>query len=318
MFLSYYQPSFLYGTDTMTLNQGDIDCLEIKYRKTLKCLLSLPDCTVSAAVYLCMGVLPAQAQRDVDILALYGQLAMCDQEAQTIRKIVEHSLTFYGVNFPGWSGLVRRTCLFYGLPDPLLYLQNPWRPDRWRNHCKKIVVGYWETMFIRTVEDTPTLQYMDTSVASLTIPMRGWQLAGLCSTKVIEATIVNWMILGVYFTQELLYKMKKVNSPNCLGCGGYMKETLIHFLLHCKFYDQIRETFLPKLVLLNSKVGELMDNENYLVLSILDPLSSKLPEKFTQSWSSATSAYELSRKFCSNMHRKREKLISEHKNNKPD
>ena len=80
MFLSYHQPSFLYGTETMCLNQGDIERLEVKYRKTLKCMLSLPDCSVSASVYLCIGVLPAEAQRVIDILGLLGQLAMCDQD----------------------------------------------------------------------------------------------------------------------------------------------------------------------------------------------------------------------------------------------
>ena len=47
MFMSYHQPTFLYGTETMPLNLGDIERLEIKYRKTLKCMLSVPDCTPS-------------------------------------------------------------------------------------------------------------------------------------------------------------------------------------------------------------------------------------------------------------------------------
>ena len=177
MFMSYHQPTFLYGTETMPLNLGDIERLEIKYRKTLKCMLSVPDCTPSAAVYLCMGVLPAAAQRDVEILGILGQLANCDQELQNIRGVMEHTLTFYDVNFPGWSGLVRRTCLKYGLPDPLQYLQNPWRADRWRQHCKKQVQDYWELELIQVVENSQTLQYVDTESASLSIPMRGWQLA---------------------------------------------------------------------------------------------------------------------------------------------
>jgi hypothetical protein len=134
MFISYHQPSCLYGTEIMTINLGDIEGPEIKYRKTLKCMLSLPDCTTSAAMYLCIGVLPAAAQRYVEILGLLGQLAMCDQELQNIRTVMEHTLTFYGINFPGWSGLMRRTCLKYSLPDPLQYLQHPWRADRWRQH----------------------------------------------------------------------------------------------------------------------------------------------------------------------------------------
>ena len=44
---------------------------------------SLPDCTSSAAVYLGMGVLPAAAQRDLDILE---QLAACDQDTQKVRR----------------------------------------------------------------------------------------------------------------------------------------------------------------------------------------------------------------------------------------
>ena len=121
-------------------------------------MLSLPDCTVSASVYLCIGVLPAEAQRDLEIIGLLGQLAMCDEEAQNIRAVMEHSLSFYGINFSGWSGLARRTCLFYGLPDPLLYLLNPCRADRWRDHCNKVVTSYWENKLINIVKETPSLE----------------------------------------------------------------------------------------------------------------------------------------------------------------
>jgi hypothetical protein len=100
----------------MNINLGNIERLEVKCRK--KCMLSLPDCTTSAVVYLCIGVLPAAAQRDIEILGLFGQLALCDPETQNIRNIIEHTLTFYGGNFPGWSGVVRKTCSKYSLPDP--------------------------------------------------------------------------------------------------------------------------------------------------------------------------------------------------------
>ena len=77
-------------------------------------MLALPDCTSTS-----IGVLPASAQRDVDILGVLGQIALCDEEAQNIKGIIENSLTFYRIKFNGWSGLVRRTCLKSGLPDPL-------------------------------------------------------------------------------------------------------------------------------------------------------------------------------------------------------
>ena len=95
----------------MPINITEFERLETKYRKSLKCMMSLPDCTPSDAVYLCMGILPASAQRDIEILGLLGQLAVCDGDAQNIRDVIENTLTFYGINFTGWSGLVRRTCL---------------------------------------------------------------------------------------------------------------------------------------------------------------------------------------------------------------
>ena len=223
-------------------------------------------------VYLWIGVLPAAAQCDVEILGLLGQSVMCVQELQNIRTVMEHSLKFNGVNFPGWSGLVRRKCLKYGLPDPLQYLQHPWRADRWRLHCKRAVQDYWETQLNQTVKTSETLQYVDTEAASLSIPMRGWQLAGLCSVKVRQATIVNWMLLGVYFTRQLLFKMKKVESDKCFGCEENDREHLEHFLIHCPFYQNIGEEYLPQLVLFNPNISSIFDDEQQAILLILDPV----------------------------------------------
>ena len=89
-------------------------------------------------------------------------------------------------------------------------MENPWRPDRWREHCKRTVVSYWETQLLQTTGNR--LKYMDLDYASVQIPMRVWQMAGLCSESVRQATIVSWMLLGVYFTREFLYKMKKISS----------------------------------------------------------------------------------------------------------
>ena len=116
--------------------------------------------------------------------------------------------------------------------------------------------------------------------------------------KVRQATIINWMILGVYFTRELLFKMKKVKSDRCYGCETNTTENLGHFLIHCPFYQNIREKYLPKFLLL-------------VILSILDPLSSKLPDAVKKGWSSVQSAYEFSHNLCSDMHKKRDKFYND-------
>ena len=314
VFLSYHQPSYLYGLDTMPINTTDMARLETKYRQVLKNMLSMPVCVSSALVYLTMGVLPATAQRDVEILGLLGQLALCDQEEQNIRIIVQHNLSFFDDKFGGWSGLVRNTAAVYGLPDPLQYMGHPWRSDRWRAHSREIVTKYWDRKLRNDLlagdgEEKSSATFVDLNHLSTSTPMRIWQQAGLDSIAVKEATPVSWMYCGVYFTREFMFLMKTVKSPFCV-CDNSTPENLSHFILHCKMYQNIREQYIPNYIQMNSNIPSICDNEKLLLISILDPLSSKLPDIITRNWSSVRDVYQLSRKFVYRMHLKREKIYT--------
>ena len=62
---------------------------------------------------------------------------------------------------------------------------------------------------------------------------------------------------------------------------------------------------------MNKKLPEIIENENLLIISILDPLSSKLPPSVTSGWSSVSGVYELARKYCHRIHTKREKIYAD-------
>ena len=316
VFLSYHQPSYLYGLDTMPVNIADMAKVEVKYRQTLKNMLSLPDCVSTPLVYLTIGVLPATAQRDLDILGLLGQLALSDQDDQNVMKVINHNLTFFDEKFGGWSGLVRKTAATYGLPDPLLYMMNPWRPDRWRSHCRTAIVKFWDKKLREELEYNKdgviksSSIFVDTESVSTTHPMRIWQQAGLSSQNVKEATPVSWMFCGTYFTRELLFKMKKSKSPACV-CNNSTIENLSHFLLTCDLYSEIRQQYIPKYLQLNKNILKICHDETKILISILDPLSCKLPSEVTTNWTSVSAVYALSRKFVHRMHLKRDKIYNE-------
>ena len=80
IFQSYHSPVGLFGLDTVHMNKTDMARLEVKYRGELKRMMALPDHTPSAAVYLMIGVMPAEAVRDLEILGLFGQVAVCSSE----------------------------------------------------------------------------------------------------------------------------------------------------------------------------------------------------------------------------------------------
>ena len=70
--------------------------------------------------------------------------------------------------------------------------------------------------------------------------------AGLDSGQVRKATVVSWMVLGVFKTREALAKMKAVKSDKCLACNENETESFPHLLLHCPFYPKIRNEYLIK------------------------------------------------------------------------
>jgi hypothetical protein len=75
----------------------------------------------------------------------------------------------------------------------------------------------------------------------------------------------------------------------------------------------IREAYLPQHFAQNKCISDVLDVEDETMLSILDPLSSKLPDTVIKNWVSANKVYKLSREFCYNIHRKRTKLYDDDK-----
>ena len=120
-----------------------MDRLETKYRSVLRNVHSLPSSVSVPPIYLCIGLLPATAERGIEVFGLLGQIAGCSRDLQAVSDIIEDGLVRFDISFPGWSGIVRRTCTLYGLDDPLELLQHSWRSGRWRQYCKKVVTNYW-------------------------------------------------------------------------------------------------------------------------------------------------------------------------------
>ena len=139
-----------------------------------------------------------------------------------------------------------------------------------------------------------TLCLLDISSLSIMKPAKVWSMAGLDSIEVRKSTVVNWMTLGVYKTREALHTMKIIKSPQCTACSMNAIGSLSHYLIYCPFTAEIREKYVPQFVLANPKVASLANNETALLISILDPESSLLPEEIRHNWESSKKIYALS------------------------
>ena len=83
----------------------------------------------------------------------------------------------------------------------------------------------------------------------------------------------------------------------------------VDYIFYIHIY--IREKYLPQYILQYSRISEILNDEELIIQTILDPVSSNLPEIIRNNWVSVKTAYTLSRQFCYNLHKKREKLYRE-------
>ena len=86
---------------TFNINKGDLEHIEISYRSVIKHMMAVPDNTPSCSIDLVAGIFPAEAQRDLEILGLLGQLAVCPADLQNVTDIIYNNLVFYDTQF-GW------------------------------------------------------------------------------------------------------------------------------------------------------------------------------------------------------------------------
>ena len=163
-----------------------------------------------------MAVLPAAAERDIQILRLLGQLAICDRDQQAVSTSLENNLGEEDINFVGWSGLARRTTSLYGLLDPLELFQNPWASDRWSEFAKTAVIKYWMTLLQNSAASYTSLDMFDTSRLNLMSPHPIWTAAGSSPISVMKVTVVTWLLQNKYKTGGKLHKIRKTKSPECV------------------------------------------------------------------------------------------------------
>ena len=159
---------------------------------------------------LLIWILPANAQCDLEIMGLLCQLALCDEENQNVQRSIVNNRALFDGKFVDLSSLATRTPAVYGLPDHMQHFEHPWRPDRWRFHCRTVISDNWDEKLRAKAGPRSSSQFTDVDSLLTIVPMRICQQAGINFVSVKQATIVSWMYCSTYFTWELMHTMHKV------------------------------------------------------------------------------------------------------------
>ena len=158
------------------------------------------------------------------------------------------------------------------------------------------------------------LEFINTTTLTTAKPHNIYKYAGLDSNNVRKCTAQMWFLLGVYHTNELLYKMGKSKISNCPRCQ--CGDSITHMILHCQEFSQIRQTFISDLSEQNASIAKYLDNDKISIVTFLDPESPSLPCEISEGWRDISKVYQLCRDFCWNIHAKKEKIKTIENNRK--
>ncbi|CAG2203169.1 unnamed protein product [Mytilus edulis] len=214
--------------------------------KTIKQILSLPISTADPAIYLLSGLLPINAEIDIKIITLLGNI-LCSDKSTVEWKIANRQLKIKSCKSNSWFIDAKKICFKYQLTDPVEFLDTITTKETWKRSMVNKIKTYWHRKILDEKEHFNSLQYLS-PIYSL------GHCHPLISISTSDPKIIQKLpprvkiATGVYILQS---QRAKYNSnavdPTCQLCKNG-EETLSHFLLTCVTLDAVRKPILEKIV----------------------------------------------------------------------
>ena len=204
------------GVSTLVLSGQQLEVLHQHYKVTVRQVLRLSDKTPECFVMFVAGTLPATALLHLGQLTLLGMVARLGPNC-ILNKMGQASLLSAN-NSHCWFLKVRQLSQQYGLPDPLLVLQQPTTKGRWKSTCRSRVVDWWQIHYRGQASNTDSLTLFQYQYFSLSSPPRVLTTAQ-SPYEVSRALTVVRMMSGRYITDHRTRNWDQANPEGlCRLC----------------------------------------------------------------------------------------------------
>ena len=241
----YGTPVLLSGIGALALKKSEIEIIDNHYKVTLESLMKLHPRSPISATHFLAGSLPGTALVHLRILSNFGMIARKPQSL--LHKLALDYFSCHKLSAKSWFDQVRKICLMYQLPHPLILMRNQQPEEAFKKLTRSAVIRYWETKYRQEALQLPSLKYFHPEFMSLSTPHQLWRSAHSSSYEVSKAIVQARMLSGRYRT-ELLCSHWSANrngwclTPSCQGCE--IPEDLEHILAFCPSLDKTRENLL--------------------------------------------------------------------------
>ena len=235
----YGAPVLLSGCASLVLSISEVSTIDSHYRTVTRQILRLPKNTPECFVMFVSGSLPAKALLHLRMLSLLGMIGRLGREGILFR--IGCNALSNPVSNKSWFISARLVTQQYGLPDPLLVLQQPDSSLKWKTTCRKKVTEWWETHYRGQAMMLDSLAYFKSDWFSLSRPHLIISAPG-SPYEVGRAATVLRMLSGRYITDHRSRRWDKSNPEGlCRLCPAPAPVgDLIHQLLFCNALEPAR------------------------------------------------------------------------------
>ena len=273
---SYVLPRLIYGLESLVLSKTELLTLERAYKQLLRTLLTLREGTADEAVYFLIGLPPLEAELDIRILSIFGNITrLCHDHP--LRRIALRQISFPSAGKEGWFKMVLRVSDKYNLKDLLCAsLISPWSKLAWKSYIRKVVLNYWIYMLKANADCKSSLRFMITDDIQSFSVHHLWPRGGCASRPRVAASYRAKILSGSYILQSnrARFNQNQIN-PTCPLCHS-APEDLPHFILTCPSLDNARTKHLPSIFNAVSALGlSLPTNPEARCVSILNMINPK-------------------------------------------
>ncbi len=240
---TYVTPKLLQGLESSVLKKKDLHQLEAYYRRLLRQVQSLPECTAREAIYILLGTIPLEGLWHIRVLTMFGSISRLGQK-HPLHLLAVRQVALRSDNPHSWFAQAIEIAQKYNI-NLVSSLQSPWPKLAWKKYMKTVVRDWWHQELSAGAAQKSTLQYLELNHLEKPHPL--WTCCGGKRYQAEASTTRARMLTGRYglHAERSRFKQRQV-SPTCPLCGE-QDEDIIHLIAICPVLESTRMPLLQDL-----------------------------------------------------------------------
>ena len=240
---TYSLPRLLYGLEAVTLLKTYLQALDLFYKGLLPNIQYLGEGVATEAIYLLIGLIPAEGEGHIPILTLYGAISRLPTNSP-IKQLAERKLTFGQKG--SWFIYMKDIATMYGMTEIILAsFYAPWDRIKWKHFITSTISNYRFGKLLEGTQTKSSLSWFNTSLCRSGRPHHLWPVQGCDSSTRLAAGYRAKILTASNILQSNRARFNQHEvDPAWPPCSA-TTEDIPHILMECPALKPAHDKHLP-------------------------------------------------------------------------